>query len=85
MAVSCSLQTKHAPEADAAYALAERILGAKAHGIDFVADTSRHDTFRLEQKGGKVLITGDNPVSMAVGLNYYLKNYLNIDYPWMKG
>jgi len=73
------------PDTAAADALAERLLGVKASGIEFVSDTTRHDTFLLEQSGRKVRITGDNPVSMAVGLNYYLKNYLGVDCPWMKG
>ncbi len=72
-------------DTDAAEALAERILGEKASGIEFISDTTHHDTFRLEQNESMVRIVGDNAVSMAVGLNYYLKNYLGVDYGWMKG
>lgn len=66
--------------------LAARILGPKkAKRIVFVTDTARAESFLLEQKGNKVQITGDCPVSQAVGLNYYLKYCAGVDVSWMKG
>ena len=32
------------------------------------------DFFERDQKGNKVVIRGNNPVNIAVGLNLYLKN-----------
>lgn len=33
------------------------------------------DFFELDSKGGKVMITANNYVSMATGLNWYLKHH----------
>ena len=73
--------------ANPAEQLATRILGDKASQISFATFREGKDSlghFRLEQKGKKVLITGDCPVSQAVGLNYYMKNYLGVEYPWVR-
>lgn len=64
--------------------LASRILGNKSSRITFVTDESVPDRFKIEQKGRKIIITGDCPVSQAAGLNWYMKNCLGVDYPWMK-
>ncbi|MCQ2158261.1 MAG: alpha-N-acetylglucosaminidase [Bacteroidales bacterium] len=64
--------------------LSSRILGSRSSRIVFVTDESVPDHFRIEQKGSKIVISGDCPVSQAAGLNYYMKNFLGVDYPWMK-
>lgn len=38
------------------------------------------DVFELDNKDGKILVRGNNGISMASGFNYYLKNYANVDY-----
>ncbi len=81
--VALGLESK--AQCKAAEDLAARVLGSKAKNIAFVIDTAKPNSFRLEQQGDKILIKGDNPVSMSVGLNYYLRNYLGVDYPWSKG
>lgn len=40
------------------------------------------DFFELDQKGDKVVIRGNNPVSIATGLNWYLKYYAGIHLSW---
>ena len=40
------------------------------------------DVFSIEACRGKVLIKGNSTNSMAVGLNYYLKNYCNARVSW---
>lgn len=40
------------------------------------------DFFELDQKGAKVVIRGNNPVSIASGLNWYLKYYAGIHLSW---
>jgi len=69
----------------AAEDLATRILGSKANDFSFVIDTTKHNTFYLEQQDSKILIKGDTPISITVGFNYYLRNYLGVDYPLRKG
>ncbi len=40
------------------------------------------DFFELDQKGKKVVIRGNNQVSIATGLNWYLKYYAGIHLSW---
>lgn len=40
------------------------------------------DYFELSQKGKRVLIRGNNYVSISVGINWYLKYYLGINLSW---
>ncbi|EGF57220.1 alpha-N-acetylglucosaminidase [Bacteroides fluxus] len=42
------------------------------------------DFFELDQKGEKIVIRGNNPVSIAAGLNWYLKYYAGIHLSWNK-
>ncbi len=69
--------------------LAQRILGNKAEMIEFTeippAKKSKSpDIFTLESRNGKIIIGGNNANSMAVGLNYYLKNYAGTTVSWYK-
>lgn len=43
---------------------------------------SDKDFFELDQKGDKVVIRGNNYVSIATGLNWYLKYYAGIHLSW---
>ena len=67
----------------AASALAGRVMGSRARGIAFETIQSDKDCFSIEQKGGKVLISGNNANSMAAGLNHYLKYYCHVEYGWL--
>lgn len=72
------------PDEAAAVALAKRVTGKAADRFVFEkapADTA--DYFTLESKGRKIVITGNNANSMAVGLNHYLKYYCNVEYGWV--
>ncbi len=74
--VSCSTQTK---SDDPTAKLAERVLKERAK--EFIFETmdseSGKDVFELDKQGKKVVIRGNNGVSKAAGLNYYLENYCN--------
>lgn len=87
VAVSCTGGTGICdPDIEAANALASRVMGAKASWVEFEkteADTL--DLFTLNRRGRKVIVGGNNANSMAVGLNYYLRQYCHADYGWMKG
>lgn len=43
---------------------------------------SSADFFELDQKGGKVVVRGNNYVSIATGINWYLKYYAGIHLSW---
>ena len=69
----------------AARQLAERVLRDKADHFEFVQRYSDVDLFTLEQHGDKVRIGGNNDNSMAMGLNYYLKEYAKTHVSWYAG
>ncbi len=66
--------------------LAKRIVPAYAPRIVFQkADVQNNtDIFTLQSKSGKLVISGNNYNSMAVGLNYYLKYYCQVHVSWYK-
>ena len=66
----------------AARQLAVRILGDKADQFEFVLRPADKDLFTLEQHGDKIRIGGNNDNSMAMGLNYYLKEYAKTHVSW---
>ena len=66
----------------AARQLALRVLGDRAERFEFVQRHSDVDLFTLEQHGDKVRIGGNNDNSMAMGLNYYLKEYAKTHVSW---
>jgi len=76
-------------ETDNASALARRILGRSADKIRFtdIAPAKKGrctDRFTLTSHGDTVVIGGNSANSMAVGLNYYLKNYVGTTVSWYK-
>ena len=62
------------PEVRSAEALAARLMGSRSVKIKFVNSGQAGDGFELRSQGGRVVISAGNANSMAVGLNYYLKN-----------
>ena len=56
--------------------------GTSAGKIEFREIPSDADFFQISSDNGRVLIEGNNPVSMAVGLNWYLKYVANIHLSW---
>ena len=81
--LSCAEKRPACAETEAAYGLAERVLGDKAGQIRFelLADESE-DVFELSSEGRTVIIRGNNANSMAVGLNHYLRYHCNSVYSW---
>lgn len=63
-------------------ALAERVIPEYADMFIFehLEDTS--DCFELESRGRKIVVRGNDCNSMAVGLNWYLKNYCMTTVSW---
>lgn len=74
-----SLQTFSATPIDA---LLERIDKGASH--KFVIETVKQDNdfFEISSKGGKPLIRGNNYVSIASGINWYLKYRLGVHLAW---
>ena len=68
--------------ADAASALASRILPRHGREIEFVREPSDTDFYSLETVDGRLRICGNNANSMAVGLKDYLEDFCNITVTW---
>ena len=69
---------------DVARGLVHRIAPQYENLIEFLQMPSATDVFRLESKGGKTIISGNDANSMAVGLNHFLKYYCHADVGWLK-
>jgi len=64
-------------------ALAQRIMGDRASSIRFeTIDAASGDVYEIETVRGHVVIRGNNPNSMAVGLNRYLQDYCLTQVSW---
>ncbi|MUT98607.1 MAG: hypothetical protein EP145_05410 [Bacteroides uniformis] len=50
--------------------------------IEYIPQEKGKDVFELEQSGDKIILRGNNGVSVASALNYYLKHYAHCDYSW---
>jgi alpha-N-acetylglucosaminidase len=68
----------------AAAELIKRVLPAAAASFEvaFIPKSSDKDVFELESKNGKIVLRGNNAVSIGSALNYYLKNYAHCDISW---
>lgn len=68
----------------AAYALIKRILPKHAHHftVAWIPQENNKDVFELESINGKIVLRGNNGVSVASALNYFLKNFAHCDISW---
>lgn len=62
--------------------LAEKMLPKQAGNILFEKVVGEKDFFELETRNGKLIIRGNNGVSMARGLNHYMRHYLHRTISW---
>ncbi len=62
-----------------------RLFPRQAASFDFrLLNETSTDTFSIKSEGNKIIISGNNANSMAVGLNHYLKNYCLTTISWYK-
>ena len=68
----------------AIYELLERILpkDVQHFKIDFISSDEGKNVFEIESENGKIILRGNNGISIASALNYYLKNYAHCDISW---
>lgn len=62
--------------------LLERIDKGASHKFIIEQKKAPCDYFELDQKGNKVVVRGNNYVSIATGINWYLKYYAGIHLSW---
>ncbi|MBO4610945.1 MAG: alpha-N-acetylglucosaminidase N-terminal domain-containing protein, partial [Bacteroidales bacterium] len=78
IAVSCSRD----PEVQAARALLKRLAPAQASQISFIRTADSTQVFTVSAEDGRVTIAAPDANTMAVGLNYYLKNWCEATVSW---
>lgn len=68
----------------ASAAFIKRIIPAKANDfvVEQIPQENGKDVFEIETKAGKVILRGNNGLSIASALNYYLKTYCFCDITW---
>lgn len=68
----------------AAEALIRRILPAEAHlfQIEIIASEGENDVFEVESRGDHIVLSGNNPVSVASALRWFLKYYCHCQISW---
>ncbi|WP_078063387.1 alpha-N-acetylglucosaminidase [Bacteroides ihuae] len=65
--------------------MAQRLFPKESSFFDFrLLDDTSVDYFTIKSEENKIIISGNNANSMAVGLNYYLKNYCLTVVSWYK-
>jgi alpha-N-acetylglucosaminidase len=62
--------------------MVRRLFPDRAQSFVFRQVSSATDCFTLRSEGTKIVISGNDANSMAVGLNYYLKNYCLTTVSW---
>jgi alpha-N-acetylglucosaminidase len=69
---------------EAAYALIKRVIPshAKYFAVSFIEKKNGKDCFEIESVGNKLMLRGNNGVSIASALNYYLKNFAHCSITW---
>lgn len=55
---------------------------SKKFKIEVTESADNKDYFELDQTGDKVVVRGNNYISIATGINWYLKYYANIHLSW---
>ena len=50
--------------------------------VEFIPSAEGRDVFEVESGSGKIILRGNNGVSVASALNYYLKNYCRCNVSW---
>ncbi len=79
--VSCSTNS----EIKAARELAERVAPQYSKNIRYEITDFQGDCFELESLAdGKLLIRGNNAVSLSAGLGYYLRHVCKTSYSWLE-
>lgn len=82
LATTAILSSSGAEASKGAEELAKRIVPTIADMIIFEEIEAPADSFIVTSRDGKVLIQGNNPIAMSVGLNNYLRKCLGTSVSW---
>ncbi len=72
------------PAPQAARQLIQRLLPASVNDfvIELIPQDAGRDVFEIESAGGKIVLRGNNGISVASALNWYLKYYAHCSVSW---
>lgn len=85
LVLTCTMEALAAKgSVEAVRALAQRIIPSHAAYFEFklMPQQNKKDVFSLQQKGEKIVVSGNNANAMAMGLNYYLNNFCHTTVSW---
>jgi len=80
--IAVAAMTVTASPAAAVEALLERIAPGASQRIALRVQPSEEDFFEISTEAGRPLITGNSPVNIAAGINWYLKYYTGNHLTW---
>lgn len=82
--MACSGETYAWKDKTAVEDFVKRIMKQRAGSfiIEYLPAENGRDVFELETKGDKIILRGNNGVSIGSALNYYLKNYCHCLITW---
>jgi len=65
-------------------AFLKRIVKSKSGSFltEYIPAENGSDVFELESKKGKIMLRGNNGLSIASALNFYLRNYCHVLFSW---
>src|SRR6185312_8146875 len=77
-------QTNVISQRKAAKSLVHRIIPSKASSfeVEIIPSANGKDIFEIKSRGNKIILSGNNPVSIASALNWYLKYYCHCQVSW---
>ena len=70
------------PDVEAVRSLAERLVPDYSDRISFEKTADSTDVYEFETVGGRLVIRGNDALSMAVGLNRYLRDWCHTSVSW---
>lgn len=84
LAAEAQIRKNPGPDKQAVMDLIERVVpGASAHfEVRFIPDEGGKDVFEVASDGRKIILSGNNGVSVASAYNWYLKNCCNFELTW---
>ncbi len=87
LTIAARAQDTSKSPADAARALIQRVISQQATDfkVEIIPADTGLDVFEVESAGGKNVLRGNNTVSVASALNWYLKNDCHCDMSWHCG
>ncbi|WP_184543147.1 alpha-N-acetylglucosaminidase [Mucilaginibacter sp. FT3.2] len=84
MAAAFGLKANAQVDRQASVSFINRVIPGKADAflIEEIPQQNGKDVFELQSRDGKIVLRGNNGLSIASALNYYLKNYCFCDIGW---